>query len=86
MQCNKILVTEYRCPVHTQKTVLRLLPSAIFSVRPTYIKSWERKKSLGNISNKEIKCMKYLSDYICNNDGKAMPQDEYKKYLERINS
>ena len=38
------------------------------------------------ISNKEIKCMKYLSDYICNNDGKAMPQDEYKKYLERINS
>ena len=38
------------------------------------------------ISNKEIKCMKYLSDYICNNDGKAMPQDEYKKHLERINS
>ena len=38
------------------------------------------------ISNKQIECMKLLSDYICNNDGKAMPQDEYKKHLERINS
>ena len=38
------------------------------------------------ISNKQIKCMKLLSDYICNHDGKAMPQDEYKKHLERINS
>ena len=38
------------------------------------------------ISNKEIECMKLLSDYICNNDGKAMPQDEYKEQLERINS
>ena len=38
------------------------------------------------ISNKEIECMKVLSNYICNHDGKAMPQDEYKKHLERINS
>ena len=30
--------------------------------------------------------MKVLSNYICNHDGKAMPQDEYKKELERINS
>lgn len=34
------------------------------------------------ISNKEIECMKLLSDYICNNDGKAMPQDKYKELLK----
>ena len=38
------------------------------------------------ITNKRIKCMKLLSDYIYKYDGKAMPQDEYKKHLERINS
>mgnify|MGYP003327409394 CR=1 FL=1 len=38
------------------------------------------------ITNKRIKCMKLLSDYIYKYDGKAMPQDEYKKELERINS
>tara|TARA_X000001036_G_scaffold280721_1_gene260749 strand:+ start:13 stop:918 length:906 start_codon:yes stop_codon:yes gene_type:complete len=34
------------------------------------------------ISNKEIECMKLLSEYICDNDGKAMPQDKYKDLLD----
>ena len=38
------------------------------------------------ISNKQLECMKLLSDYICNNDGKVMSKDEYKKHLEIINS
>ena len=37
-------------------------------------------------TKKESKCVKILFDYLYDNDGKAMSQDEYKEHLERINS
>ena len=37
-------------------------------------------------TKKESKCVKLLFDYLYDNDGKAMSQDEYKEHLERLNS
>ncbi len=37
-------------------------------------------------SNKELECIKLLFEYMSDNNGGAMPLDEYKEQLERINS
>ena len=37
-------------------------------------------------SNKELECIKLLFEYMSDNNGEALPQQEYKERLERINS
>ena len=36
-------------------------------------------------TKKELECIKLLFEYVSDNDGKAMPQDEYQKELRSIN-